>query len=60
MVTKNTTLEIARNRLLEPTGIGEHELTEVLDRVMGHAVDSADLYFQMSRQESWMLEDGIV
>ena len=60
MVTMNTTLEIARNRLLEPTGIGEHELTEVLDRVMGHAVDSADLYFQMSRQESWMLEDGIV
>ncbi len=60
MVTMNDTLEIARNRLLEPTGIGERELTEVLDRVMGHAVDSADLYFQMSRQESWMLEDGIV
>ena len=27
---------------------------------MGHAVDSADLYFQLSREESWALEDGIV
>ena len=55
-----SSLQIARDRLLAPTGIGEQELTQVLERVMGHAVDSADLYFQMSRQESWMLEDGIV
>ena len=55
-----TALDIARNRLLAPTGIGEHELTQVLERVMGHAVDSAELYFQLSRQESWVLEDGIV
>jgi TldD protein len=27
---------------------------------MGHAIDSADLYFQLSREESWSLEDGIV
>ncbi len=27
---------------------------------MGTAVDYADLYFQLSREESWALEDGIV
>ena len=27
---------------------------------MDHAIDSADLYFQVSREESWALEDGIV
>src|SRR5687768_17350648 len=27
---------------------------------MRHSVDFADVYFQLSRQESWSLEDGIV
>ena len=27
---------------------------------MGHAVDYADIYFQLTREESWALEDGIV
>src|SRR6187455_800518 len=27
---------------------------------MSSSVDSADLYFQLSREESWALEDGIV
>jgi TldD protein len=28
--------------------------------MLGHAVDAADLYFQLSQEESWGLEDGIV
>ena len=32
----------------------------VLDTVMSRGVDYADLYFQLSREESWSLEDGIV
>ncbi len=28
--------------------------------MLGSAVDAADLYFQLSREESWGLEDGIV
>ena len=32
----------------------------LLGRVLGRAVDYADLYFQASRHESWSLEDGIV
>ncbi|HEY9199484.1 MAG TPA: metalloprotease TldD [Gammaproteobacteria bacterium] len=55
-----STLELARERLLAPAGIGDSDLSAVLDRLMGHAIDSADLYFQSTRFESWVLEDGIV
>jgi len=53
-------IEIARNRLLEPAGLETRALEETLDGLMGHAIDDADLYFQTARQESWILEDGIV
>ncbi len=48
------------SRLLEPAGLGERQLTSTLGRVMRGGVDYADLYFQVSRQESWNLEDGII
>jgi len=48
------------SRLLEPAGLGERQLTSTLGRVMRGGVDYADLYFQVSRQESWTLEDGII
>ena len=35
-------------------------MANVLGNVMGYSVDYADLYFQLSRDESWSLEDGIV
>ena len=53
-------LELARSALLMPSGLGEQELQQVLDSLMHHSVDYADLYFQASRHESWVLEDGIV
>ncbi|MDX5332979.1 MAG: metalloprotease TldD [Gammaproteobacteria bacterium] len=53
-------LDIARERILSPAGIGENELNDVLGRMLGGAIDAGDLYFQVSRQESWVLEDGIV
>ena len=53
-------LDIARDLILVPAGIDESQLQQVLTTVMGHAVDSADLYFESSRFESWSLEDGIV
>jgi TldD protein len=48
------------NRLLEPAGLGEQQLSKTLGSVMRGGVDYADLYFQVSRQESWTLEDGII
>ncbi len=54
------TLDIARHTLLAPTGLGDTELSRVLDQLMQPGIDGADLYFQLSRSESWALEDGIV
>jgi len=55
-----THLDIARQRLLAPAGIDESDLNKVFGQLLGHAVDSGDLYFQSTRFESWVLEDGIV
>lgn len=53
-------LALARSAILAPSGLDERGLQRMLGLVMGHAVDFADLYFQLSREESWALEDGIV
>ena len=56
----DSNLDIARQRLLAPAGIDENDLNRVFGKLLGHAVDSGDLYFQSTRFESWVLEDGIV
>ena len=53
-------LELTTRQILEPGGIDRRALSTVLDTVLGHAVDDADLYFQAVRSEAWVLEDGIV
>jgi TldD protein len=62
--SSNTTvidsLRLAREGILEPAGLDEHRIEQALGVVLGSAVDAADLYFQLSRDESWGLEDGIV
>ncbi|WP_286234706.1 metalloprotease TldD [Thalassotalea sediminis] len=35
-------------------------LTDILSGISQHNVDLADLYFQSSAHESWLLEDGVV
>jgi len=55
-----TNLDIARQRLLVPAGLDEQALDRVFGKLLGHAVDSGDIYFQSTRYESWLLEDGIV
>ncbi len=56
----DSTLDLASEHLLAPAGLAPNSLERVLDGLMGHAVDAADLYFQSSRHEAWVLEDGIV
>ena len=46
--------------LLADSEIDESILTSTLDSIYQRKVDLADLYFQSSSHESWMLEDGIV
>jgi TldD protein len=47
-------------RLLAPGGIVTSDLDRVFGQLMGPTIDAADLYFQHSRSESWLLEEGIV
>ncbi len=47
-------------RMLAPAGLDESSLSKTLGSMMRGGVDYADLYFQVSRNESWSLEDGIV
>jgi len=53
-------LRSAREGILAPAGLDVGRVEQALGLVLGSAVDSADLYFQLSREESWALEDGIV
>jgi TldD protein len=53
-------LDVARQSILRPSGLDEDRIAQVLGSVMGYSVDYADLYFALSREESWSLEDGIV
>src|SRR5262245_41774677 len=53
-------LAIARELILRPGGLDDARLDGALSQVMSSSIDAADLYFQLSREESWALEDGIV
>src|ERR1700722_11525454 len=53
-------LRYVRDGILAPAGLDVGRVERALGLVLGSAVDSADLYFQVSREESWALEDGIV
>ena len=59
-MTTDSSIDAVMTRLLEPAGLGEKQLSTTLGSVMRGGVDYADLYFQVSRQESWTLEDGII
>lgn len=51
---------IVEQELLGQSQLDQGFLQQTLDRIVERNVDFADLYFQSSQHESWMLEDGIV
>ena len=53
-------IALAESKLLSPGGIATGDLDRVFTQLMGPSIDAADLYFQHSRSESWLLEEGIV
>ncbi|HEX7062377.1 MAG TPA: metalloprotease TldD [Woeseiaceae bacterium] len=55
-----TPIETVMSRVLAPAGLDEADLQRALATISTRDVDAADLYFQVSRQESWAVEDGIV
>ncbi|MDJ0699587.1 MAG: metalloprotease TldD [Woeseiaceae bacterium] len=59
-MSKDNSIDSVMSQMLDPAGLKERQLTETLGKMMSGGVDYADLYFQVSRQESWTLEDGII
>ena len=51
-------IEQVISQVLEPAGLEERHLNKALGSINLSDVDAADLYFQISRQESWSVEDG--
>lgn len=53
-------LTIARESILSPAGLVDSDVDKVMGHLLGASIDTADIYFQVSRYESWVLEDGII
>ncbi|MFI4914517.1 MAG: metalloprotease TldD [Steroidobacterales bacterium] len=53
-------LHYVREQILAPAGLDDGRIERALSLVLGASVDAADLYFQITHEESWGLEDGIV
>ena len=56
--SQETALTTVMTSVLDPAGLDVQHLNKALGAINVGDVDAADLYFQVSRQESWMVEDG--
>ncbi len=56
----NNALQLASQAILVPANIQASDIYRVMDQLMSGPVDDADIYFQSSHYESWILEDGII
>lgn len=53
-------LALARETILAPSGLDETHLTQAFSILLDSAADAGDIYFQVRKNETWSLEDGIV
>ncbi len=53
-------LNLARQAILIPAGIEDGDIEQIMNRLLSSQVDAADIYFQSSHFESWVLEAGII
>jgi TldD protein len=53
-------LEVAKSQLLSPVGMEVKDIEKTRGQIMSHSIDQADIYFESSRGESWVLEEGII
>jgi TldD protein len=60
IVAAQDSLAVAREHLLEANGITLATLDRALGAAMARQLDYADLYLQLTRYETWTVEDGIV
>lgn len=53
-------LNLARQTILTPYGLQDNDIEMVLSSLLSAPVDAADIYFQSSHFESWVMEGGII
>jgi len=53
-------LNLARQAILIPAGIQDGDIEKIMNRLLSSPVDAADIYFQSSHFESWVMEGGII
>ncbi|MEQ1545739.1 metalloprotease TldD [Methyloglobulus sp.] len=50
----------ARQTILAPTGMQDSDIQKIMNQLLSVPVDAADIYFQTSHSESWVMEGGII
>jgi TldD protein len=50
----------ARQTILAPTGMQDSDIQKIMNKLLSVPVDAADIYFQTSHSESWVMEGGII
>ena len=53
-------LNQARQAILAPVGMQDSDIEKIMCRLLSASVDAADIYFQSTHSESWVMEDGII
>lgn len=53
-------LSAVESEFLSPSGMDQNDLANTLESMLTHDIDFAELFFQSTRYESWVLESGIV
>ncbi len=53
-------LQTVEQNILEPAQLSIDQIDSTLAHLQHHEIDLGDLYFQVSQQESWIMDDGII
>ncbi len=53
-------LNQVKQSILTPYGMQDKDIDQIMDSMLSVPLDSADIYFQSSHFESWVLEDRII
>lgn len=53
-------LNLARQAILVPVGIQDSAIENIMGCLLSSPVDAADIYFQATHSESWVMEGGII
>ncbi len=53
-------LDLSRQAILAPVGLLDSDVEKIMSSLLSSPVDAADIYFQATHSESWVMESGII